>query len=256
MAPKLTVVTPTLNQGAFIERTITSVLDQGYENLEYVIVDGGSTDDTVEIVKRYEDRLAWWVSEPDDGQTDAINKGIARTDGEIVAFINSDDYYLPGAFEHAVATLEGSDTGWMAGASRFDSEEGQELHIWRPEPPESVEGPLGGRQWWAFAPWGVPQPSSFWRRRMFESYGPFRPDMHYVFDTEFNLRLAYAGEMPALSDEVMAVRVLQGAAKSADLAPFVAEARKLPGVFRSQLSGGERARMPVTRALTALGRWR
>ena len=74
------------------------MLDQGYPNLEYVVVDGGSTDDSVEIIRRYEDQLAWWVSEPDEGQTDAINKGIERTSGEIVAYINSDDYFLPGAF--------------------------------------------------------------------------------------------------------------------------------------------------------------
>ena len=102
MAPKVTVITPSFNQGGFIERTIRSVLDQGYPNLEYVIVDAGSTDDTIEIIRRYEDRLAWWVSEPDGGQSDAINKGIERTTGEIVSYLNSDDYLLPGALQTVV----------------------------------------------------------------------------------------------------------------------------------------------------------
>ena len=106
--PKLTIITPSFNQGAFIERTIRSVLDQGYENLEYLIVDGGSTDDSVEVIRRYEDRIAWWVSEPDDGQTDALNKGLRRATGDVVAYINCDDYYLPGAFERSVRAFERS----------------------------------------------------------------------------------------------------------------------------------------------------
>jgi glycosyltransferase involved in cell wall biosynthesis len=248
MPPKLSVITPSLNQGVFIERTIRSVLDQGYPNLEYVIVDGGSSDETVEIIRRYEDRIAWWVSEPDAGQTDAINKGIARTDGEIVAYINSDDYYLPGAFERALAVLEDSGAGWMAGASRFVEEDGTEIEVWLPRPPDSVEG-RGGRERWAIAPWGVPQPSSFWRREIFEAHGSFREDMHYVFDTEFNLRLAYAGEMPALVDDVLAVRVLQQDAKSTNESLFARERKLLPGLFRDSLTRAERLRAPLWRAV-------
>src|SRR5436190_573079 len=150
MAPKLSIVTPSLNQGAFIERTIRSVLDQGYPNLEYVIVDGGSTDETVEIIRRYEDQLAWWVSEPDQGQTDAINKGIERTSGEIVAYINSDDYYLPGAFERAVEAFEGTDRSWIAGASLDLDEQGDptQYGVIKPWPPAAWEGIPRGRHWW------------------------------------------------------------------------------------------------------------
>src|SRR6185369_5500635 len=105
---KLSVITPTLNQGAFIERAIRSVLDQGYPDLEYLVVDGGSTDGTLDVVRRYEDRIDWWVSEPDKGQTDAIGKGIDRATGDVIAYINSDDYYLPGAFEKALTALGGT----------------------------------------------------------------------------------------------------------------------------------------------------
>ena len=119
MRPRLTIITPSFNQGGFIERTIRSVLDQGYENLEYLIADGGSTDESVDVIRRYEDRIAWWVSEPDAGQTDAINKALARASGDVVAYINSDDYYLPGAFEAAMRAFEQQRrrAGWWARAA-------------------------------------------------------------------------------------------------------------------------------------------
>jgi glycosyltransferase involved in cell wall biosynthesis len=93
--PKISIITASYNQGKFIEKTILSVLDQNYPNLEYIIIDGGSTDESVEVIKKYADRLAYWVSEKDNGQYDAINKGFAKSTGEILAFLNADDLYLP-----------------------------------------------------------------------------------------------------------------------------------------------------------------
>src|SRR2546426_7066130 len=159
MTPKLTVITPSYNQAAFIERTLRSVLDQGYENLEYIVVDGGSTEGWVDVIRRYEDRLAWWVSEPDAGQTDALNKGLQRATGDIVAYINSDDYYLPGAFDTAVEAFDRTRARWVVGACRFT---GDEDKVWRPALP-----PPRRRHWWMLDPWGVPQPSAFWRRDVF-----------------------------------------------------------------------------------------
>jgi glycosyltransferase involved in cell wall biosynthesis len=98
MSLKLSIITPSFNQGRFLEETIMSVLNQGYEPLEYIVIDGGSTDESVSIIQRYEDKLAYWISEKDRGQVHAINKGIEHATGDLLAFINSDDVYLPGAF--------------------------------------------------------------------------------------------------------------------------------------------------------------
>ena len=237
MTPRITIVTPSFNQAAFIERTLRSVLDQEYENLEYFVVDGGSTDGSVEIIQRYADQLAWWVSEPDRGQTDALNKGLARATGDIVAYINSDDYYLPGAFESAVAAFERTGARWVAGASRFVNEDGSLRNVWR------AELPRVGRHMWVVGPVGWPQPSSFWRRDVFEEFGTFREDMHYVFDTEYGVRLALAGVLPGIIDEELAVRVVHSQAKSWDTRPFEREALKIVELHRGQLSLAERARL-------------
>src|SRR5689334_13760988 len=102
MLPKLSIITPSFNQGQFIEETLSSVLSQRYPNLEYIVIDGGSEDDSASIIRRHESQLAYWISEPDRGQVHAINKGLEKCTGDIVAFINSDDLYLPGAFSAVI----------------------------------------------------------------------------------------------------------------------------------------------------------
>jgi glycosyltransferase involved in cell wall biosynthesis len=259
--PKLTVVTPSFNQGSFIERTIRSVFDQGYPNLEYVIVDGGSTDGTIDVIRRYEDRLAWWVSEPDHGQTDAINKGIERTTGEIVAYINSDDYYLPGAFERIAEALEWTERGWVAGAGldldQNDRPAGtpgtDERGVIRPTHPSRWEWSWPrGRQWWLLAPWHVPQPSVFWRRDLFERFGLFRADMHYAFDAEFMIRLALADELPELlPGDPLAVRVQHQAAKSSEPSRWKPEIDQIIRIYTPALTPKERRRLPATKVMYA-----
>jgi glycosyltransferase involved in cell wall biosynthesis len=243
---KLTIITPSFNQAAFIERTLQSVLDQGYPDLEYLVVDGGSTDGSADIIRRYEDRLAWWVSEPDAGQTDALNKGLRRATGDVVAYINSDDYYLPGAFATATAALASSDALWVTGAARFVDVDGVQTEVWRPKPAPSP------RERWLLGPWGVPQAATFWRRDAFDRFGLFREDMHFVFDTEYGLRLAFGGELPALIDDELAVRVVHEDAKSWNPEDFRREETLLFDMYAAQLTPAERARLAVKRRLGAL----
>src|SRR5262245_51432908 len=103
--PKVSIIIPSFNQGQFLEASIRSVLEQNYPNFECIIVDGGSKDESVEIIKKYQDRLAWWVSEKDKGHADALNKGFSHATGEILAWLNSDDIYFPNTVSEAVAVL-------------------------------------------------------------------------------------------------------------------------------------------------------
>jgi glycosyltransferase involved in cell wall biosynthesis len=129
--PKISIVTPSYNQGKFLEETIRSVLLQNYPNLEYFIIDGGSTDNSVDIIKKYEPWLTYWVSEKDSGQSEAINKGWERSSGDIVAYLNSDDTYLSGVFAEVVGYFqEKSDCAVVHGQIIVTDEEGNDLRRW------------------------------------------------------------------------------------------------------------------------------
>lgn len=215
--PRLTIITPSYNQARYLERTLRSVFDQGYPDLEYIVMDGGSTDGSVEILSRYDDRLSHWVSRPDEGQSWAINRGVELATGDVIAYINSDDYYLPGAFEAALPYFEDESVRWVAGACEYREEDGTLETLWLPRQP------TGPRPAWIRGPWYVPQASSFWRRDVFDEFGLLREDLDFVFDTEFCVRLALDGVFPVTFDRSLAVRYLHGEAKSADGPRFMEE---------------------------------
>lgn len=180
--PRITIVTPSYNQAEFLERTIRSVLDQGYPNLEYIIVDGGSTDGSVEIIRRYADRLTWWVSEPDRGQSHAINKGLRRATGEWVAWQNSDDIYYPGAFHDlARAAANNPRAELIIGDMMLIDAQDQPLRdICYVKPSYRAllaEGMVLANQ------------SAFWRRCIHERVGWLDETLHYAFDYDWFLRL-------------------------------------------------------------------
>lgn len=221
--PRVSVITPSLNQAPYLERTIRSVVDQGYPNLEYLVVDGGSTDGSVDILRRYNSRIARWVSEADRGQAEAINKALSWATGDIVAYINSDDFYLPNAIDTAVAAIVGSRARWCAGRCRYENVDGTLHRLYIPEPP------LMPRLTMIRETWYVPQASSFWQRDVFDQVGPLREDLHYVFDLEFGLRCALNGIVPLCIETELAVRYLHDEAKSAS-----------PNLFASEYAAVER----------------
>jgi len=250
MNPKITVITPSYNQGQYIEATIKSVLDQGYDNLEYIIIDGGSTDESVDVIRRYESHLAYWCSEPDSGQTNAINKGLQRATGDIIAYLNSDDQFLPGALEVVSAFMRHSSAKWMSGACQITSPDGTLIRLWEPE-----KAPMS-RVVAILYPWGLPQPACFWRRELFATYGCFREDLHYAFDTHFQLTLILAGEAPLLTSLPLANALVHPQSKtgtSGGRGVFWNEYRRYMRDFETQLDPKERAYGRVVLWLTDVG---
>ncbi len=215
--PRISVITPSLNQGAYLERTIRSVLDQGYPELEYIVVDGGSQDQSVSILERYSEQITRWVSEEDDGQANAINKGFSWATGDVVAYINSDDYYLPGALDRAGTAMRDPTVRWCVGHCRYEHADGALERLFVPTRPSMPRWTMIRETWY------VPQASSFWRRDVIDELGGLRDDLHYVFDLEFGLRCALNGITPLPIEHETAVRYLHGEAKSASPASFTNE---------------------------------
>lgn len=182
-SPLVSIITPSYNQGRFLEQTIQSVLSQDYPNLEYIIVDGCSTDGSVEIIQHYASQLSWWVSEPDQGQTDAINKGFAHANGEILAWINSDDTYLPGAVSKAVTFLISHPEAALvyADANLID-EQGSVLGRFPAQQTSLIKLLHGSVH--------IPQQTTFFWARLWRRVGPLDPTFQFAMDYDLWVRLA------------------------------------------------------------------
>ena len=161
----ISIITPVFNCSQFLERTIRSVLDQGYANLEYIIIDGGSTDGTQDIIKRYQDRLTYWISEPDDGMYHALNKGFAISAGEIMGWINADDVLLPGSLERLNKIFsENMHVSWIQGQHSFIDLEGDLIGSNPSRQFTKLRFLTGDYKW-------IQQESTYWRRDLWERAG-------------------------------------------------------------------------------------
>lgn len=184
MAPRISIITPSFNQGRFIERTIRSVLSQDVDGMEYIVVDGGSTDETIPVLRRYERRLRW-ISEPDEGHADAVNKGVARTSGSVIGWLNSDDVYYPGALRTVLRYFDSHpDARVVYGDAEHIDEHDAFIETY---PTEA----------WSFRRLlevcFISQPAAFVRREVFDRHGPLDKRLKSN-DYEFWVRLGKSGE--------------------------------------------------------------
>jgi GT2 family glycosyltransferase len=198
---KVSIVTPSYNQGRWLGETIESVLAQDYPRIEYIVVDGGSTDDSIDVIRRYESSIAWWTSEPDDGQAAALNHGFAHATGELLTWLNSDDTLLPGAVRRFVEEFQANpDVVLVYGDAVYTDEASNRT------------GPLLAR------PWDVPrmlrtfechvvQPSSMFSRRAWDAAGPLREDLAWFFDFAFFMKVAQLGPARRIGTALATYRI-------------------------------------------------
>lgn len=236
--PLVSIVTPSYNQARWLEETIESVLAQDYPNIEYIVVEGGSTDGSEGIVRRYEDRVAWWTSLPGSSQAAALNHGLSRAKGELLTWINSDDTLLPGAISRLVAEFERDPELVLAyGDAIYTDEDSRQT------------GPLPARQW------DVPlmlrtfechvvQPASIFTRTGWEAAGPLREDRAWFFDFEFFMKLSKVGEAKQLHEPFATYRLHPTSKSVGDpLRRAVDLARLADELPRSDLFSGQLARL-------------
>jgi glycosyltransferase involved in cell wall biosynthesis len=184
--PKITIVTPSYNQGQYLEQTIRSVLEQGYPNLEYIIIDGASTDNSVEIIKQYANKLAYWESCPDTGQSSAINKGLKRAKGDIVSWLNSDDLLLPGALLKIGQFFLQNPMAQVITGYTVRTDENLRILFNHYIPVQT--------NWFALRDiMYISQQSTFWKKDLLDKFGYIDESLHVNMDLDLWLRFLRAG---------------------------------------------------------------
>lgn len=245
--PLVTIITPSYNQAPYLEQTIQSVLGQDYPRIEYLVIDGGSTDNSVEIIRKNEDRLAYWVSEKDRGQAEAINKGLAHANGEILGWLNSDDYYFFNTISVAVRCFEQNpDVVMVYGDMIAVDENGKTINVLRYKQ-------LALEDLLCFQIIG--QPSVFFRRAALEKAGELETTFHYMLDHHLWIRLAREGRILHVPQIWSAARYHAGAKNRARAAEFGREAFRVLEWAKSQPGFAEAVSSVKRRALASAHRY-
>jgi glycosyltransferase involved in cell wall biosynthesis len=189
---RISIITPSFNQGIYLEETISSVLEQRYPNLEYLVIDGGSTDETLTILPKYDKLLYYWISEQDRGQSHAINKGLSHATGDILGYLNSDDLLLPGSLRFVANWFEHHpEHTWLSGSVLAFQDD--------PLPPSLLHSKYPSNlSEYLLSPWHIWQQGTFWRKTMFETVGYFNEHLHYAMDMDYWARAWLAGFRPVI----------------------------------------------------------
>jgi glycosyltransferase involved in cell wall biosynthesis len=185
LQPQITIVTPSFNQAAFLEQTIDSVLSQGYPNLEYIIIDGGSTDGSIDVIRRHEKHLACWISEKDRGPSDALSKGLRRATGTILAYLNSDDVYAPGCLKAIAEVMSDPAVDVAYGNMYWIDGDGNVIGEQRQTPFMPMGYLYGGAT--------LQQPATFWKRDLYIRCGEIDVSYQFAYDTDLFVRFALRG---------------------------------------------------------------
>jgi GT2 family glycosyltransferase len=215
----VSIVTPSFNQAAYLEQTILSVLEQDHTHIEYIVVDGASTDHSVDIIRKYESKLAWWFSEKDNGQADAINKGFARATGEIVAWLNSDDYYLAGTVSAAVKIFEEHPEVVLVYGNMLAVDEHGKTFNTLNYKQLTLEDLLCFQI--------IGQPAVFMRRSALQTTGGLDPTFHFLLDHHLWIRIAQHGKILHVDQTWSAARYHAEAKNIAKAAEFGREAFRI-----------------------------
>jgi len=236
--PKISIVTPSYNQGEFIEETIRSVLLQGYPNLEYIIIDGGSNDHSVDIIKRYEPWLSYWVSERDRGQAHALNKGFNKATGDILSWLNSDDFYLPGALAFIGRELSTADALTVLHGDAYMLDEQTKKKRPLKTHPVKLNKLIWHHEIWQSKRSCMPcQPAVAWSAEMYRWVRPLDETLELAMDFDLWLRMLRAGARFRHSREVLAVYRIHRCSKSnAGWESFVPEWRRVNQSFLNNSS--------------------